>query len=103
MSYSSLSSFTLIDAKVHGRTIIFTKYEPDPVVHIQATFCTEGDGSCGKTERKIPTYLLSWELQFHQGCESSAGLIFGCVGAEDFGVVEEEAMDWVTPWWRSNG
>lgn len=93
MSYSSLSSFAFIDARVHKITIIFTKYEPDPVVHIQAALCTQGDGSCGKMEWETTVYLLSWELKFHQGCETSARLILGCVGAEPLGVVQEEAMD----------
>lgn len=38
-------------------------------------------------------YLLSWELKFHQGYETSASLILGCVNAETFGVVQEAAMD----------
>lgn len=38
-------------------------------------------------------YLLSWELKLHQGRETSARLILGCVSAETSGVVQEEAMD----------
>lgn len=38
-------------------------------------------------------YLLSWELKIHQGCETSASLILGCISAETLGVMQEEAMD----------
>lgn len=40
VSYPNLSSFALIDAKVHKITIRFAKYEPDPVVHSEAEPCT---------------------------------------------------------------
>jgi len=36
-------------------------------------------------------HLLSWELKFHQGRETSARLILGCVSAGTSGAVQEEA------------